>query len=1223
MKRLLILLALLAFASARAADRPNIIFIFSDDHAQHAISAYGSKVNQTPHLDRLAKEGARFTRSFCINSICTPSRATLLTGQYSHINGVPVFNRFDGARDHFAKHLQKGGYHTGIIGKWHLGSDPTGFDRWLVLPGQGAYWNPVFLAPDRKLTLEGHCTDLTTELGLEFIKTRPKDKPFFLMLHQKAPHRAWEPATRHVAMFKDKVIPEPATLFDDYATRPTALPTNEQTIARDLSRRDLKLAPPADLKGPELQRWLDAAPEELEVDGKKLTGKELVKWKYQKYMRDYLGCAQGVDDSVGQVLDYLDATGLATNTIVIYSSDNGWFLGDLGLYDKRFMYEPGLNVPLLARGPGIKAGITPAQFVSNLDLAPTFLDLAGLPVPDFMQGRSLAPLLRGEAPQDWRTSIYYRYYHSPGHHNTAAHFGVRTATHKLIHYWKQDAYEMFDLAADPTEQRNLLYSPADATKPEVAAKFAELKAELARLQKEFKDDGLYADPATWPSGDVDASLDDKPPSGKKTVAEAIALSIPTLITAMPMTAAVPLTEKKPVTDEYHGVKVVDDYRWLEETGSPTVKAWTDAQNKHSRAWLDGRAERAGIEAKLTALYAKDTPSHGGLVSRPGLLFALKFQPPKQQRLLVSLASVDDLASERVVLDPNELEPKGQVAMDWFVPSPDGKLIAVCLSEHGSEDGTLHFFRPETGERLPDRLARVQYPTGGGSAAWMPDSSGVFYSRYPHQGEKPEVDLNFFQQIYFHKLGTPAEDDEYSAGRDFPRIAEIELETSKDGRWLHAAVANGDGGEFSHHVRETKTGAAWRQIARHEDGVKSVVFSHDGTALFLRSVKDAPRGKVLRMPTTGTLRDAVVVVPESEAVIEGITATAQFLFVADMLGGPSRVRQFTLDGKDAHILPLPEASGVGGMLEAEGRIVFRQTSFVAPAAWMAYDPASGTMKKTALFNTSPVDFSDIETVREFAVSKDSTKVPVNILRRKGTKLDGSNPTLLYAYGGYGHCMTPFFDFENRLWFDRGGIYVVANIRGGGEYGEEWHLAGNLTKKQNVFDDFAACAQHLIARGYTRPEKLAVEGRSNGGLLMGAFLTQHPALARAVVAHVGLYDMLRVELDPNGAFNVTEFGTVKDPAQFRALHAYSPFHNVQDGTKYPAVFFLAGETDGRVNPAHSRRMTGRLQAATASKNPILVRLNSSSGHGMGTGLSEKIAQQADVFAFLFDQLGMAAK
>ena len=698
---------------------------------------------------------------------------------------------------------------------------------------------------------------------------------------------------------------------------------------------------------------------------------------------------------------------------------------------------------------------------------------------------------------------------------------------------------------------------------------------------------------------------------------------PALLVAMSTAPAVPPTEKKPVTDEYHGVKVVDDYRWLEDANSPAVKAWTVAQNQYSRTWLDARPDRDAIEKQLTAFYAKDTPSHGGLVARPGILFALKFQPPKQQRLLVSLTSPDNLASERVVLDPNELEPKGQVAMDWFVPSPDGKLIAVCLSEHGSEDGTLHFFRTDTGERLPDRIPRVQYPTGGGSAAWLPDSSGVFYTRYPHKGEKPEADLNFFQQIYFHKLGTPVTSDPYSTGRDFPRIAEIELETSDDGRWLHAAVANGDGGEFAHYLRETKDGAPWRQIARHEDGIKAIVFSHDGSSLYLRSVKDAPRGRILRTATTGNLSDSVIIVPESDAVIEGITLTESSLFITDLLGGPSRIRQFTLDGKEPRILSLPEASGVGGMLASDSHIVFRLTSFVAPAAWMTCDPATGTIRKTALHNTSPVDFSDIEAVREFAVSKDGTRVPVSILRRKGTKLDGSNPALLYAYGGYGHSMRPAFDFENRLWFDRGGIYAIANIRGGGEFGEEWHLAGNLTRKQNVFDDFAACAQHLVTKGYTRPDKLAVEGGSNGGLLMGAFLTQNPTLARAVVAHVGLYDMLRVELDPNGAFNVTEFGTVKDPDQFRALHAYSPLHNVKDGTAYPAVFFLAGETDGRVNPAHSRRMTARLQAATASNHPVIVRLSASSGHGMGTGLSEKIAQQADVFAFLFDQLDMSAR
>ena len=714
------------------------------------------------------------------------------------------------------------------------------------------------------------------------------------------------------------------------------------------------------------------------------------------------------------------------------------------------------------------------------------------------------------------------------------------------------------------------------------------------------------------------------------------LMIATLVAPVPARAKSPQTTKTPVTDEYHGVRVVDDYRWLEEPATPAVKEWSADQTRTTRACLDKLPERAAIEARLTELYAKDSPSHGGLVSRPGRLFALKFQPPKQQRLLVTLASADDPTSEKVVLDPNEIEPHGHVAMDWFVPSPDGKLLAVCLSQHGSEEGTLHFYQTETGGCLPDSIPRVQYPTGGGSAAWGPDGKTIYYTRYPAPGEKPDADLHFFQQVYCHRLGTPVESDAYSAGHEFPRIAEVHLRASRDGRWLLADVANGDGGEHAHYVLDQRVGAgegAWHQVTRFEDAVKEVAFAPDGKSLYLRSVRNAPRGKILLLPlgNDSQLRDAELIVPECEVVIEGLAPTANFLFVEDLIGGPSRIRRFDLHGKNGCVLPLPATSGVGQLLPLaqhpdDDRVLFVETSYTEPSAWFLHDPAAaggaGSLKKTSLFNTSPVDFSDIEAVREFAVAKDGMKIPVNILRRKGTKLDGSNPTLLTGYGGYGISLRPGFNFTNRLWFDHGGVIVVANLRGGGEYGEEWHLAGNLTRKQTVFDDFAACARHLIERGYTRPEKLAVEGGSNGGLLMGAFLTQHPELARAVVAHVGIYDMLRVELDPNGAFNVTEFGTVKEPSQFQAIHAYSPYHHVIDGTRYPAVFFLAGEQDGRVNPAHSRKMTARLQAATGSNRPVILRLSAASGHGMGTSLTERIAQKADVFAFLFDQLGMQA-
>jgi arylsulfatase A-like enzyme len=478
-------------ASAKRPSRPNILFIMTDDHAAHALSCYGSKVNRTPNLDRIAAEGMRFDNCFVTNSICTPSRATILTGKYSHLNGVPVFNRFDGSQPHVGKYLQAAGYHTGMIGKWHLGSDPTGFDEWIILPGQGVYENPIFLAPDGPRQINGYCTDVITDLALDFLKDRPKDKPFFLMYHHKAPHREWTPNAKHREMFAGKTIPEPDTLYDDYVGRSDALKQNRQRVFRDMSRRDLKIQPPAELQGPERNRWLNTNPDEVEVEenGTKrvLKGDELNRWKYQRYMQDYLGCVQSVDDNVGRVLDWLDANGLRENTIVVYTSDQGFFLGDHGMYDKRFMYEPSLRMPLLVRWPAtIKPGSVQKGLAINADFAPTFLEAAGLSVPPDMQGHSLVPLLKGERPTDWRTSMYYRYYHDPGHHNTAAHYGVRTETHKLIHFWKQDQWEMYDLTSDPQEMRNLYNDPAQATT------VARLEAELQRLKKEVKDDDQFA-----------------------------------------------------------------------------------------------------------------------------------------------------------------------------------------------------------------------------------------------------------------------------------------------------------------------------------------------------------------------------------------------------------------------------------------------------------------------------------------------------------------------------------------------------------------------------------------------------------------------------------------------------------------------------------------------------------------------------------------------------------
>jgi len=452
-------------ASAPVAARPNVVFVMTDDHAAHAISAYGSRVNATPQLDRLAREGMLFRNAFVTNSICTPSRAAILTGLYSHKNGVPVFNRFDGSQPTVAKLLQAAGYHTGIVGKWHLGSDPTGFDRWEILPGQGVYVDPVLYTASGETTYRGrYATDVITDLGIEFIRDRPRDKPFFLMLHHKAPHRAWTPDEPHRREFAGRVIPEPPTLFDDYATRTDALRENRQRVADDLTPNDLKQDPPAGL-----------------------SGRDLVRFKYQRYMQDYLACVQSVDDNLGRLLDFLKQSGLDADTIVVYTSDQGFFLGDHGMYDKRFMYEASLRTPLLVRWPGVvRPGSQAAAMALNVDFAPTFLDAAGVAVPPSMQGRSLLPVLREAVPADWRTAMYYRYYHDPGHHNTAAHYGVRTATHKLIHYWKKGQRELFDLRSDPDELRNLYGQPGQETVT------AELEATLARLRRELEDDDRFA-----------------------------------------------------------------------------------------------------------------------------------------------------------------------------------------------------------------------------------------------------------------------------------------------------------------------------------------------------------------------------------------------------------------------------------------------------------------------------------------------------------------------------------------------------------------------------------------------------------------------------------------------------------------------------------------------------------------------------------------------------------
>ncbi len=471
--------------------QPNILFIMSDDHASHAMSCYGSKINKTPNLDRIAINGMRFDNCFCTNSICTPSRAAILTGTYNHINEVTTLDtHMDNRLQTFPKLLQENGYQTGMFGKWHLGQGPnhcpTGFDDWAVLPGQGLYHNPDFIFKDdtvpggRRETVRGYVTDLITDFSLDWLKNRDTNKPFCLMYHHKAPHREWEPDEKHAHMYLNEDIPEPVTLYDDYTNRASAAKAAEMRVGVHMRTTDLKVEINHEI--PEM---------------------ELRKWAYQRYIKDYLRVVASIDDNVGRVLDYLEEAGLSENTLIIYTSDQGFFLGDHGWYDKRFMYEESLRMPFIVSYPKeIKAGSVNKDMILNVDFAPLFLDLAGVPIPETMQGHSIRPLLKQNTPEDWRDAMYYRYWMHKSHHNVYAHYGLRTHKYKLIYYYAdalgqagaidetyEPEWELFDLETDPHELNNIYHDIqyADVVKG--------LTDRLHYMQKDVGDERYYKDVA--------------------------------------------------------------------------------------------------------------------------------------------------------------------------------------------------------------------------------------------------------------------------------------------------------------------------------------------------------------------------------------------------------------------------------------------------------------------------------------------------------------------------------------------------------------------------------------------------------------------------------------------------------------------------------------------------------------------------------------------------------
>jgi len=676
----------------------------------------------------------------------------------------------------------------------------------------------------------------------------------------------------------------------------------------------------------------------------------------------------------------------------------------------------------------------------------------------------------------------------------------------------------------------------------------------------------------------------------------------------------PAAEKRAVESRYFGTVVRDDYQWLEDWSDNAVKSWVGSQNAYTRGVLDQIPSRTAIRDRVAELSRSISPDYYGLQYHGGTLFAMKDQPPRNQPMLVALTSVDDLTGERVIVDPNAIDTTGSTTIDFFAPSLDGSKVAVSLSRGGTESGDLHIFDVASGRELPDVLPRVNGGTAGGSVAWTADGSGLMYTRYPAPGERPAADLDFYQQAWFHKLGTARSSDRYVIGKELPKIAEIEFESSERASHVLILVRNGDGGEIGWWLRGPD--GALRTVAGFRDKIVSAEFG-DGGLLLLSRAKDA-NGEVLRVPLNRpVLAEAKSIVPPSRTAIDDIHVAGSRLYVEDITGGPNEVRVFTLSGESLGKMPLPAMSSVTGFARYAGeQCLVRSESFTEPGHWLRYDPAAGTLVPTALALKSPADFSDVEVRREFAVSKDGTRVPISVLMKKNTALDGKAPLLLYGYGGYGISQKPSFRAVRKLWLEQGGIYAVANIRGGREYGDAWHEAGKLTLKQNVFDDFAACAQALVDKRYTASERLVIQGGSNGGLLMGAELTQHPDLFHVVVSSVGVYDMLRVELSPNGQFNTTEYGTVLDSSQFRALLNYSPYHNVKDGTRYPATLLLTGVNDPRVTPSNSFKFAARLQASGTSR-PVLLRTSMTTGH-IGTPLNARNEEYADIYSFIFSQL-----
>jgi prolyl oligopeptidase len=678
----------------------------------------------------------------------------------------------------------------------------------------------------------------------------------------------------------------------------------------------------------------------------------------------------------------------------------------------------------------------------------------------------------------------------------------------------------------------------------------------------------------------------------------------------------PVATPRPVADFFHGTRVIDSYRWLEKADSPEVRKWVSEENDYTRALLDPLAGRAAIQKRLTELLSI------GSVSAPVLAghhyFYTRREGLQNQPVLYVRDSLN--GSDRVLVDANSLAADGTIALDWFQPSENGKYVAYGTSPSGSEMSTLHVIESKAGEILPDTIER----TRAASIAWLHDNSGFYYTRYPKKGEVPPGQEMYNRHVYFHLLGSPVETDNaiFGEGRgpeDWPGVS-----LSNDGRWLLINVSEG-WTKSELFLMDLKSDKAPIRLTTGKNFLYSADI-YDGK-VYITSNEDAPRYRVFVTDAGNFDREAwKEIIPQSDAVLQGAAVFGGKLVAQYEQNASSQVKTFDLDGKKLNDIALPAIGTVyssGGKWNRDEVFYGFQSFTFAPSIYR-YDLKDGSTSLWTKVDAPSIEASAYDVQQEWFNSKDGTRVPMFVVHKKGLQKNGKNPTLLTAYGGFNVSLTPTFSRTAYLWMEHGGIYAVANLRGGAEFGEDWHRAGMLDKKQNVFDDMIAAAQHLISGKYTDKHHLAIQGGSNGGLLMGAMITQRPDLFRAVVCQVPLLDMLHYQDFQIAKLWIPEYGTAENPDQFKWLYAYSPYHHVKTGVEYPAILFMTADTDTRVDPMHAKKMTALMQAAAGNGSshtrPILLRIESKAGHGAGKPVTKQIEEFTDVYSFLFWQLGV---